>query len=690
MYSTLPELCEQLISLSKSLPVGDNLTLGWFSSEGNEFNWIFKGFRIVDKTDYKALEQAIRKNNSTIGCTCFSEILTDTAKVIADISVLSKVFSLSFMSDGYPVVSNYNKEISSIFSAIKAIKGKIQSSSIIGYGSFYNKELLSQMSEKLGSMLIHSSRVMEYAQNITRLIKLTENSEPKEEIEPLMQNAKCIFTVTDQGVVIYSIDEDGKIYVSPEKGKSTKVYYLTEEKPNKKSWDKIEIDSIDFGDNSNVLSKALYSAALVMSQQVKTDVAMEILGAIGDKAMIDKLDNAFQVEEYGTAEDKILQAIQDVGNRFEKGRDTKYLPAPDAFCAFDVLNTLIDDEDAAFFPYHEKFSYEKIGAVTKAKDGYAKFSPDKSSKCSFNTLTWHESRLNLSVQTTIKGTAELQPVDGVSPEDAGFTNPYPTFVYRNYAFVKDGHVHTKKFYITSSDDTYKLFKNKGIIIDDGFKKDGIFGIDLSTLPVINRAIADGKTSGTDLARMALAEHKLKALIKALKWLKDDLCVEKQVKSDILSDAQVVFLKENGILVERGGVYSPQTEKEEPNDWYMAKTFELKLSGIASLPPVKKVAEKIASGKARTPVEALIKAGISEWNVAKGKLKDSKKITEWFEKAIKDKQVALKAIRPVIQQTKFGVLLAKKWFEEFNSRDNCELMVEGVKVVFALGEEKVAY
>ena len=38
---------------------------------------------------------------------------------------------------------------------------------------------------------------------------------------------------------------------------------------------------INFADNGDQLSKALYAAALAMTQQTKSDVALEILGKIG-------------------------------------------------------------------------------------------------------------------------------------------------------------------------------------------------------------------------------------------------------------------------------------------------------------------------------------------------------------------------------------------------------------------------
>jgi hypothetical protein len=688
MYELLSCLCDQLVGLSKKLPKGDSLSLGWFSSEG-DFNWIFKGFRIIDNADYKLLEAAIRKNSNTRGLTCFSEILNDTETVIEDLSVLSNTFSFNLFTDGYPVVSNYKREVDNIFSAIKKIKGKIHTAMFVGFGPYYNKELLSQMSEKLGAMLIHSSEIKEFTDNIIKLVTLSSSSEHKQEVDPLVKQPLAIFTVNDQGVVILSIDED-KIFVAPQKGKPVKLYYLSTEKPNTKSWTKVDVDSVDFGTSEEPIARAIYAAVLVMSQQTKTDLAMEVIGKAGDKAIIDKLNNAFMVEEYGEVEELISKAVNDTSFRFTAGRDSSYLPKADAFCVYDALNLLTGDSEAAFFPYHEKFSYEKIGVKASEKDGYSKFNVDKTSKCPFNTLIWHESRLNLSVQTSIKGTIQLNDVESKTAAQMGFTSPYPVFVYRTYTFVKDGHTHTKVFYLTSSEATYKKFKNEGVVIDDDFKKSGVFAVDLGKLPAINRTLAGNEVSGTELCENVLAMQRLKGEIKALKWLENNELGMDEAAPETFTEEQAAFLKANGVLVERGGVYSPPTDKAEAKDYYMAKTFDIKLKGIATLPSMNAVMKKIAANKNRTPSESLVEAGLILWNKAKTGLPDKRDWYIWFNDTLEEKQKELRTIRSKVQKTKMAVILGRKWFKEFTNRDNCELVVDGVNCMFELGEEKVGY
>lgn len=690
MGGNIKELCNQLIALSKKLPKNDYLTLGWFSSENGQYNWIIKGFRICDTSDYKMLEKLILENNYTIGCTCFSEILADTKVVIKDLSAFTDEFSFHFFTDGYPVVSNYQKEIAKIFEAIGNIKGKIKNASLVGYGSYYNKELMSQMATNLGAALIHSSQISEYTKSILNLISLTQNSQPKEKINPAVTNPISIFTIIENEIIPYSIEADKTIYVNPVKGSSSFIYYVTEEKPDKKHWTKIDPDEIHYADEKDNNAKAMYAASLILSQSTKTDMALDILGCIGDASIIDKLSNAFQIEEFGNAENIIKDSVFNIPLRFVTGRKANYVPPKNAFCVFNVLDILINDEEAAFFPYHPKFCYEKISLATKEKSEYATFKPDRTSKSFFNNLIWHESRLNLSIQTKITGSIDLQPRNGMTAQLIGLQPEYPCYVYRNYTFVKDGHTHIKQFYLTSSEPTYRIFKNFGIVIDDTFHLNRIYGLEISALPTINREIAESKTSGTDLCQSIIKEQKLKAKIKSLKYLHDIECPEEATPLRTFTDVIQKFIEDNGIDIKQGGLYSPPTTKEESKDFYMAKSFDIATAGIASLPTVKKVMEKIAANKARTPVELLLEEGITLWEANKKNIlkKDDKE--KWFNDNIRSLKNELKTLRHDIQLTKFAVILGHKWFKEFTSRENCEIVVDDIKCSFKLSEEKVPY
>jgi hypothetical protein len=262
-------------------------------------------------------------------------------------------------------------------------------------------------------------------------------------------------------------------------------------------------------------------------------------------------------------------------------------------------------------------------------------------------------------------------------------------VYRTYTFVKDGHTHTKVFYLTSSEDTYKKFKNEGIIIDDDFKQSGAYAVDLGKLPAINRVLAGDEVSGTELCENVLAMQRLKGEIKALKWLKNNELGMDEEAPESFTEEQAAFLKANGVLVERGGVYSPPTDRAEATDYYMAKTFDIKLKGIATLPSMNAVMKKIAANKNRTPSESLVEAGITLWEKSKVGLPQGE-WWSWFTDTLEEKQKELRSIRSKVQKVKMAVILGRKWFKEFTNREDCELVVDNVRCIFELGEEKVGY
>lgn len=687
MYYTLNELCQQLILLSREIPKGDTLTIGWFSSEG-QYNFILKGFKISDDSDYTILENAIKNNSDVIGCTCFSEILFDVKNVINDLSIISNSFSLHFFTDGFPVVQNLTKELNDIFEAIKNIKGKLTNSLFVGYGAYYNKELMTRMAEKLGSMLIHNSMISEYKHSITKLIQLSDNQIAKQEVVPVVEDPMAIYTVTNQGVIVYSIDEDGSVYISPESGKENCVYYITNTKPD---CDEIFVDNIDF-DSNDVFAKGIYAGAFVLTQQMKTDKALEIIGKIGDKNIIDAITNAFTVEEYGKVESLIDKSIQNTESRFVNGRDISYVPPVDAFCVFDVLNRLMKDDEAFFYPYHEKFEYKRIGKKSESSKDYPKFEANDNVKCPISDLVWHKSRLNLSVRTLINGTIKLNPVEGKSPTSVGFRKTYPVFVYRNYTMIKDGNVNVNNIYITTSEDTYIFFKSQGIVIDGSFEsigKDGVYGIDISKLPAINRQIAEGKTSATELCRNVYREQEIKGELKALKWFTKEEFLKPEVSTSTpLTPEQQLFLAANGVDIDKGGLFNPSVISLDATDKYMAKAFEIKIKSLSNLPKVEKVIEKRDNGKSLTLSESVVGVAVDNYITYKETTDKPKLRQAWLESSIEDLKAELNELRAKIQKNKFAVILGKQWYDEFTSRDNAVIEVDGKTFTFVLKEEVV--
>jgi hypothetical protein len=674
MCGALPTLAKDLKTRLRTVPVGDTVTIGWFSSPG-EFRFPLKGLKITGKADYEALDKVIDKNSTTLGSTCFSEILDDTQEVVKDLSALGNTFSLVFLTDGYPTVYPYEKEVQAINKAIKAVSGSITTSLLVGYGDYYNKELLSDMASKFGGSLIHSGDLADFPPALARYMDNARQSEGKIEVELFARPHKdgAVFSLGDGQVNVFEV-ENGTVLYSPTKGAVDRLYVLTDKAPKG--------DSTSWGNADEQFTKALYAAAYILTQRTKTDLALDTLGFLGDKALIDRVNNAFTNAEYGAAEQGLLNAVGRPQARFVGGRDVKYLPKPDAFCLLDALDLLMNDPEAEFYPYHDDFEYKKIGVGSKPKEGYPKFEAKKDARVPLVDLKWNDTKLNLSVLAKIEGTIELN----TGYKKVGLEKTFKTFVWRSYALVKDGFLNVQKLPVTLSKESYDRFLAEGVIDKEHSRhyKGRAYTLHLNRIPVINRKIAEGKTSAKQLAANAIVEAKHEANLKALNFVRNEI-EPKEVRGlglD-LSAAQEEFLKENGVT--KNG-FAPPTEKLEATDFYMAKEFVIAIKGLSSLPKVEDVRKKIAEKKTLTVSQQLVADGLAL--VKRMPAVETNVKLDYLDGLIAREKTSLNMIRSDIQRTKFAVILAKKWFEEFTSREDNTLTVAGNEVTISVKETKV--
>lgn len=721
MSGLIKPLCTQIIAISKNIPIGDIVTIGWFSSE-NEYNFILKGFEISKAKDYTILETAINNNNTTLGCTCFSDILFSAETVIKDLSMFSKKFCLTFFTDGYPVVNNYKLEEQKIFQAIEKIQGSLHTTMFIGFGNNYNKNLLGRMAESSNGILVHNSEINEYLPTVMNFSRISEALNPKIEIDCIDNNALSIFSaITTDGIILYSPDSSGKLYVNSEKDRDTIVYYISRHKPSQ---------STKIAGNDDQTLQGLFAAIQVLVQTVKIDLALEFAGKLGDVKIIDDINNAFTIADYVNVENYIKSAVYDKSKRYVNGHNSNYLPKADVFCGFQLFEILTKDPEAYFYPNHEKFQYEKIG-ISKDYDSDApKFSYFPNAKCNFNNIVWNDTKLNLSTNSMpLWGNVTLKPIDGVTPESLGLNSVIPAFVYRRYTLIKDGIANVEKFYVSTSKETYNCLKHNNVVIDDDFEKSGIYGVQLKGLPVMNRSIAGENPSAQDLSKKAYEELKLQSKMKVLKFFLSELNPSKLVKTDQYTDEQQIFLIANGIDVDTG-CFNWKTVNTKPNiDFYLAKSFEIKISGFSSLPSVNDILMKLSNPKmdrhgnikALTNSQQMIADGIDYYNFLATKVEEvNKKISnnkslllteapESIKKLLKIETIEtplefvdileleikrisqeLKAVRSEIQKTKFQVILGKKWFKEFTSQVENQIIYNNVTFTFDRSDEKVYF
>jgi len=687
MHQDLPVLTEDLINRAKQLPMGDTITIGWFSGEG-QFNFILKGFKINNVTDYAILENAIRKNKSPIGCTCFSEILTATDQAVEDLSILNNRFALCFFTDGYPVVSNYSTEIDTIYKVLEKLESKIYASLFVGYGNYYNKDLMAKMAAKLGGSLTHSDNLQRFSITLADFIQSVPDNN-KVRISINANENDMIFSINKTGINVYALQKDGSVnfILSKSRGKNY-VYTLTTNKPGPEYKEvKLTAANVKNGKQESIL-KGAYAAAYLCVQKGQADTALEILGTLGDKALIDVISNAFTNDEYGIAERRINEAVISAKKRFINGRDTKYLPKDDAFCLLNVIDLLLTDENVYFYPQNSAFQYKRIGPPSVIKNGYPTFEANSNVKCTLSDLTWSESRLNLSLRVKIPGTIKLKR----NYKAKGFkNNRWNTWIWRNYAIVKDGFLNVKILPVSMSHDTWKKLKTEKLIDQDTWSETEVYPVHLDRVPVINRIIANGSTSAKNLCKKVYEAFEIKAGIKALKYLRDQKWPQEKISSDSfqeLTNEQIEFLSEHGIT---NNGFNPPRETLETTDFYYVKEFKIKIAKLSSLPKVDDVIKKVEANKKLTPREKLISDAITAY---KGTQKTtliepgSNEERALLNQTIKDLQKRLVKISSDVQKTKFAIILGKKWFDEFNSRFENMLEINNVQYTIDLQRKKV--
>ena len=175
MSGTLKELCKEMKLLIRSVSFGDTITLMWFSGP-NQKGTMLKGFKLHAEEDFAIIDKIIDANNTTVGTTCFSESLLELPTILNDLECFSSNYAFTLFTDGYPIVSDINKEIKNINHALDQIQDKNISVLLIGYGDYYNKELMTEMSTRVGGSLLHNNDLKEWNMNMNNFLSNVDSN----------------------------------------------------------------------------------------------------------------------------------------------------------------------------------------------------------------------------------------------------------------------------------------------------------------------------------------------------------------------------------------------------------------------------------------------------------------------------------------------------------------------------------
>lgn len=231
-----------------------------------------------------------------------------------------------------------------------------------------------------------------------------------------------------------------------------------------------------------------------------------------------------------------------VSTELSDQQDTHHYPDPNTFCALDAIDLLAQDENAYLHPWHKSFVYKRIGRKPEINSKYPKFEQDENVAFPTSSLSWNKKRLNLSLLGRIDGHIQL----GKGVRKHGFANPFRTYVWRNYAIIKDGVLNVAVLPVSCSEATFDKLQQEGLITEGmEWAGDHIYEVNLSAIPVMNRGMVDS-VSALSMAQLAAEELKYSADAKVAKALLNILQPEEKKISDVFTPEQDEFLKAHGI------------------------------------------------------------------------------------------------------------------------------------------------
>ena len=698
MSGELNEIRTQLKKkLPKLLAETDTLSIVWFSGKG-QCGTLIENEPVATLSDLKDVEKAIDRWLKPCGLTGFKEPLQEVEKLVKRIAKArpGSVFSLFFMSDGCD--NQWPK--ADILKTVESVSGHLAAATFVEYGYYADRPLLTSMAEKAGGSLIFAQDFDQYQPAfeaaMAKKIMGGKRVEVKIGGDPIGGFA---FALLDGDLMTFAL-KDNKILV-PE-GLSD-IYYVSPSSAGKETTD-----------ISPVLDAA-YAAMSLYSIRMKSDVILPFLKATGDVAFIEQFAGLFGKQAYSAFMDATKAAAFDSKKRLTKGCDPKKVPREDSFTVLDVLRILSEEADNRILLDHEAFKYNRIGrgrvdasqmltpeeqaqveALTKemSKTKNAKKAAeiakqiaaiaDKPEALKFESnpapegyavanLTYNEDRPNVSILVKKAGTVDLK--DSNPPKD--IPTKFETFVYRNYAIVKDGLVNVKTIpcKITSSakkalNAAVKSGKAPAEAFDFG---PGATLIHLDKLPVINRQMVKD-ISAKSFFTKSYELTKVQAETKVYNSIKKEQFPRKsQGFVDLYDEDGATWLKEHGFTDYSG--FNPKSVQADATDFYLGKELKVSLKGLSSLPTLKVARENIAKNKVTAPT-ALMQPAIEavDTYLASGAYKkatdQAKAFEAWLEnRATKGTETA-RTLQREIAETTVTVIVGQTWFKEFSSLDEC--------------------
>lgn len=568
MYGDLPELRTHLKNrLATVVGEADTVSIVWFSGNG-QCGALVKGMKIRSVADLSALHKSIDRYLTATGLTGFKEPLKELDAIVDELRSTQPgaVVNLFFMTDGY---ENQNSE-KDVLDLCRGLAKKVDSAAIVEYGWHCNRALLSKMTDALGGKQIFSEDFTSYASAFEGSMKGSTKRVPVKLAHPA---TGTVFALSGKELLTFTADPAGIVQV-PEGLGAIAFQTTAAGKPF---------------DHAADTHGEIWALAAQLAARGEANTVFEVLGAVGDVELINQFTNCFSKEDYSRFQESALVAAADASKRYVAGYDPNAVPPADAFTVLHLLGELSSSEDNLFYPYHEAFKYERIGAATEQAEPGVKFVPaDKSKGYPVSGIVWNETRPNVSVRVKIDGSVAIPA--GTHPK---LPAAIDTFIYRNYTIIRDGVVNTRTLPVSLARASFDVLQAQGLLAGETWSAGKVFSLSFPKLPVINRSMVKGVTA-VDTFKSVLELNRLKGEAKVYNdWRKRVAPKTSDLFLMLYGEDATQKLADLGLTTFNG--FNPSSKTVKSGDYYIATELKIDIKGLSKLPKVDEVESLVDAG-----------------------------------------------------------------------------------------------
>lgn len=691
MRNEIDALIDNVQNTLSSIHDDDLVSVIWFSSPGN-YRTLVKG-----ASNSQELKDLLNSLRSAEGSTCFSDPIKEANLLVDDLYSLCPNISVTLFTDGQTVTSwEKSEETRRIFDELKKLSPRILALNTIGYGPYYDQQLLKKMSltTQFGEM-IHSSKIQDYLTIFDRHFEKLRDSvtvsvdlAAPEAGNIIYLSRKFVREGDTSGTLVLSrLDkEKNQFFIL---GKTTADFNFS---LNGKEYSSADIVTAPRKETITNLKYAIASNDYYSGRRYH---ASSVLADIGDKALVDAAAKAFTFDEVAAYSSTLLKAVFSTKARSLDGIcDKNYLPAKDAFCVLDVMNILFES-DSKYSPFGKNVdAYQRT--TRKVLDNYNQFKfPEAEVLASFSDFVPSSEFLNLSVRFPITGSVQLNPA---SAKRVGLPDHVPATIFRNHSIINDGVLNLPKIEVLLDHKAFSKLSASGMF-ENGSKILGITTIsdvdytravlDMRGLPMLNRLYVPEEIKPemllSKVERLTTLEARQLALNSFMTQVYELNPVAKKVGEfkDLTLD-QIQVLEDSGLNSKFW--YSPVESLKpaaEAADYYEAKSITFNLKGISSLASVSDVLTRISEKgidkltssqkyvySALMSVAAAVSAVSDQvCDISTMKLRKAPNaVRDELERLVTDNKLELRKERTELVALKMAVVLSGDWFEGFKSEE----------------------